>query len=57
MRSAAVLPAVKGWAPDGVRLPEAPVQWPFGTAAPTDESAPQAWPQAPDISDIPQALW
>ena len=46
-----------GYAPEGVRLPGAPAEWPFGTAASTDEPAPQAWPQQPDISDLPQALW
>ena len=48
---------MSGYAPEGVRLPDAPAEWPFGTAAPTDEPAPQAWPQKPDISDLPQALW
>lgn len=46
-----------GYAPEGVRLPDAPADWPFGTLAPTDKPAPQAWPQQPDIGDIPEALW
>ena len=46
-----------GYAPEGVRQPDAPPQWPFGTAVPTDEPAPQTGPQKPDISDLPQALW
>jgi hypothetical protein len=44
-----------GYAPEGVRQPDAPPQWPFGTLAPTDEPAPQ--PQKPDLGDLPEALW